>query len=66
MYNNPNSYLNFTFNKDRMTSVNIPLIAGRACWLYLIPKRNPWINMDGAATEQIIEQVKKCPNFIKL
>lgn len=26
------------------------------------PKARPWIDMDGAKTEQIIEQVKKCPS----
>jgi uncharacterized Fe-S cluster protein YjdI len=26
------------------------------------PKAKPWINMSGAATEKIIEQVKKCPS----
>ncbi|MDB5282242.1 MAG: (4Fe-4S)-binding protein [Bacteroidota bacterium] len=25
-------------------------------------KTNPWINAQGASTEQIIEQVKKCPS----
>ena len=36
------------------------------CWKGLIevfdPRKRPWINMDGATTEQIIEQVKKCPS----
>jgi uncharacterized Fe-S cluster protein YjdI len=26
------------------------------------PRRKPWIEMDKATTEQIIEQVKKCPS----
>lgn len=26
------------------------------------PKKVPWVNMDGASTEQIINQVKKCPS----
>ncbi len=36
------------------------------CWKGLIrvfnPKEKPWIKMNGAATEKIIEQVKKCPS----
>ena len=36
------------------------------CWKGLIevfnPKERPWIKMDGASTERIIEQVKKCPS----
>lgn len=36
------------------------------CWKGLIevfnPKERPWIKMDGAATEKIIEQVRKCPS----
>jgi uncharacterized Fe-S cluster protein YjdI len=26
------------------------------------PKASPWINAEGATTEQIVEQVKKCPS----
>lgn len=26
------------------------------------PRRKPWIEMDKATTEQIMEQVKKCPS----
>ncbi len=36
------------------------------CWKGLIevfnPKERPWIKMDGATTEKIIDQVKKCPS----
>ena len=36
------------------------------CWKGLIevfnPKEKPWIKMDGATTDRIIEQVKKCPS----
>src|SRR5215216_3368873 len=36
------------------------------CWKGLIevfnPKERPWIKMDGATTERIIEQVRKCPS----
>ena len=36
------------------------------CWKGLgevfNPKVSPWINMDGADEERIIEQVKKCPS----
>jgi uncharacterized Fe-S cluster protein YjdI len=26
------------------------------------PRRTPWIEMEKASTEQIMEQVKKCPS----
>lgn len=36
------------------------------CWKGLIevfnPRQKPWVKMEGATTEKIIEQVKKCPS----
>lgn len=36
------------------------------CWKGLNevfnPKKRPWINPNGATTDQIIEQVRKCPS----
>lgn len=36
------------------------------CWKGLIqvfdPRKRPWINLDGAEKEQIIEQVNTCPS----
>lgn len=26
------------------------------------PKKRPWINIEGATTERIVDQVKKCPS----
>ena len=41
-------------------------IHSSVCWKGLIkvfdPRERPWIKMDGATTERIIEQVKKCPS----
>jgi uncharacterized Fe-S cluster protein YjdI len=41
-------------------------IHSKLCWKGLIevfdPREKPWIKMDGASTEKIIEQVKKCPS----
>ncbi len=41
-------------------------IHSKLCWTHLHtvfnPSVRPWINMQGASTNEIIEQVKKCPS----
>lgn len=41
-------------------------IHARLCWTQLAgvfdPRKRPWVNMEGADTERIIEQVSKCPS----
>ncbi len=41
-------------------------IHSRICWTELRevfdPFKKPWVNMQGGATERIIEQVRKCPS----
>ncbi|UGU16940.1 (4Fe-4S)-binding protein [Sinomicrobium kalidii] len=41
-------------------------IHSEKCWrgLYSVfnPKKHPWVNMDGAPVEKIVEQVGKCPS----
>ena len=36
------------------------------CWKGLLevfdPRKHPWINMDGAETKRIMDQVKQCPS----
>jgi uncharacterized Fe-S cluster protein YjdI len=58
----------FKYSNDEVTVVWKPnvCIHSSLCWKGLIevfnPKEKPWIKMDGATTERIIEQVKKCPS----
>lgn len=41
-------------------------IHSRICWTGLRevfdPSKRPWVNMQGGTTQQIIEQVRKCPS----
>lgn len=58
----------FKYTNGEITVVWKPDVCQHStlCWKGLIevfnPRERPWIKMDGAATERIIEQVKKCPS----
>jgi uncharacterized Fe-S cluster protein YjdI len=62
----PKEVLKYT--NDEITVVWKPklCIHSTLCWKGLIevfnPKVRPWVKMDGATTERIIEQVRKCPS----
>lgn len=56
------------YRNDEITVVWKPdtCIHSTLCWKGLTdvfnPKAKPWVKMDGATTEKIIEQVRKCPS----
>jgi uncharacterized Fe-S cluster protein YjdI len=56
------------YTNDEMTVVWKPNACKHStlCWKGLLevfnPQHRPWINIKGATTEKIIEQVKKCPS----
>ena len=58
----------FKYSNNDITVIWQPdiCIHSTKCWRELIavfnPKEKPWIKMDGAGTERIIEQVKRCPS----
>jgi uncharacterized Fe-S cluster protein YjdI len=62
----PKEVLKYT--NDEVTVVWKPRVCihSSLCWKGLIevfnPKEKPWIRIDGATTERIIEQVRKCPS----
>lgn len=56
------------YSNDDITVVWKPdvCVHSKLCWKGLIevfnPNERPWIDMGGAETERIVEQVKKCPS----
>jgi uncharacterized Fe-S cluster protein YjdI len=58
--------LKYTNNEVTVVWKPKTCIHATLCWKGLIevfnPKERPWIKMDGATTEKIIEQVRKCPS----
>lgn len=56
------------YSKDDITVVWKPKVCihSKLCWQGLRevfdPLKRPWVNMDGASAEAIIEQVSKCPS----
>jgi uncharacterized Fe-S cluster protein YjdI len=58
----------FNYSNGEVTVVWKPkqCIHSTLCWKGLSavfnPKEKPWIKIEGAGTEQIIEQVRKCPS----
>jgi uncharacterized Fe-S cluster protein YjdI len=58
--------LKYTNNEVTVVWKPKTCIHSSICWKGLIevfnPKERPWIKIDGANTERIIEQVRKCPS----
>jgi uncharacterized Fe-S cluster protein YjdI len=58
--------LKYTNNEVTVVWKPKQCIHSTICWKGLIevfnPKERPWVKMDGATTEKIIEQVQKCPS----
>jgi uncharacterized Fe-S cluster protein YjdI len=57
-----------TYTNNEVTVVWKPdqCIHSKICWTNLKevfnPSKRPWVNIEGAATDRIIEQVKHCPS----
>ena len=57
-----------TYTNGEITVVWKPglCIHSKLCWTHLLevfdPRNRPWVNMQGAETERIAEQVKRCPS----
>jgi uncharacterized Fe-S cluster protein YjdI len=58
--------LKYTNNEVTVVWKPKACIHSTICWKGLIevfnPKERPWVKMDGATTEKIIEQVRQCPS----
>ncbi|MBI1342992.1 MAG: (4Fe-4S)-binding protein [Terrimonas sp.] len=58
----------FHYSNDDITVVWKPHVCQHStlCWKGLIqvfnPQKKPWVNIDAADSERIIEQVKICPS----
>ena len=58
----------FNYTNGEVTVVWKPKLCqhSKNCWKGLTdvfdPRKRPWIKMEGASTEKIVEQVKKCPS----
>ena len=62
----PREKINYTNNEVTVVWKPKVCIHSTICWKELIevfnPRERPWIKMDGATTDKIIEQVRKCPS----
>jgi uncharacterized Fe-S cluster protein YjdI len=62
----PRETLNYTNGEITVVWKPKACIHSALCWKGLVqvfnPRAKPWVKMDGGSTEQIIEQVKKCPS----
>lgn len=62
----PKETLKYTNNEVTVVWKPKICIHSTLCWKGLIevfnPKERPWVKLDGATTEKIIEQVKLCPS----
>ena len=62
----PKETLKYTNNEVTVVWKPKTCIHSTICWKELIevfnPRERPWIKMDGADTQRIIEQVRKCPS----
>lgn len=62
----PKDILKYTNNDVTVVWKPKQCIHSSICWKGLLevfnPKERPWIKMNGAGTERIIEQVRRCPS----